>query len=394
MTAPREQLEVFRTGADQLVSDSELLAKLERGRALRIKYGCDPSAPDLHLGHTVPLEKLRQLQELGHTIVFLIGDFTALIGDPTGRSKTRPALSRDEVRANASTYTAQVGALLDPKRAEIRFNSEWMDRLSSVDFIRLASNQPVARMLEREDFRKRYQAGTSISIHEFLYPLVQAYDSVVLEADVELGGTDQTFNFLLGREIQRAYGQEPQVVLTMPLLEGLDGAAKMSKSLGNAVGIREAPEQMYGKVMSISDELLPRWIELLAPPEWGLVGPTAAANPRDLKAAFARRLVERFHGSQAAAAAEAHFDRVFRKHEAPADLEIVDVAALEARGCDVISLLVSLSLAESRGEARRLVQQGGVQVNKLRVESLDEWFPAGEHLIQVGKRRFAKVRIR
>jgi tyrosyl-tRNA synthetase len=394
MTSPRDQLEVFRTGAEQLVSEAELLAKLERGRPLRIKYGCDPSAPDLHLGHSVPLDKLRQFQELGHTIIFLVGDFTALIGDPTGRAKTRPALSRDQVRANASTYTEQVGVLLDSSRAEVRFNSEWMDRLAVADFIRLASHQPVARMLERDDFRKRFQTGTSISIHEFLYPLVQAYDSVVLEADLEFGGSDQTFNFLLGREIQRAYGQEPQVVLTMPLLEGLDGTAKMSKSLGNAIAIREAPEEMYGKVMSISDALLPRWIRLLARPDWGLGEPTAGANPRDLKAALARRLVERFHGLEAARAAESHFDRVFRRHEAPADLETVEVAALDPRGCDVVSLLVGAGLAASRGEARRLVQQGGVRLDEKRVESLEQWFRPGEHLVQVGKRRFLRARIR
>jgi tyrosyl-tRNA synthetase len=398
MTTPREQLAVFRSGAEQLVSEEELLAKLARGRPLRIKYGCDPSAPDLHLGHAVPLHKLRQLQELGHTIIFLVGDFTALIGDPTGRSKTRPPLSREQVRANASTYTEQVGALLDSSRAEIRFNSEWMDRMSPAEFVRLASHQPVARMLERDDFRKRFQSGTSISIHEFLYPLVQAYDSVVLEADVEFGGSDQTFNFLLGREIQRAYGQEPQVVLTMPLLEGLDGAAKMSKSLGNAIAIRDAPEEMYGKVMSISDALLPRWVQLLALPEWGLGGRVEAlargdGNPRDLKAALARRLVERFHGPDAGAAAEAHFDRVFRQHRAPADLEVLEIAALEPRGCDIVSLLVAAGLATSRGDARRLVQQGGVRLDEKRVREPDHWAACGEHVLQAGKRRFVRVRI-
>jgi tyrosyl-tRNA synthetase len=392
MITPREQLAVFREGTEQLVSEEELVAKLERGRPLRIKYGADPSAPDLHLGHTVSLEKLRQLQQLGHTIIFLIGDFTALIGDPTGRSKTRPPLSRETVRANASTYTEQVGALLDPRRAEIRFNSEWMDRMSSADFVRLASHQPVARMLERDDFRKRFQAGTSISVHEFLYPLVQAYDSVVLEADVELGGTDQTFNFLLGREIQRAYGQEPQVVLTLPLLEGLDGGAKMSKSLGNAVGIRDAPQEMYGKVMSISDALLPRWIQLLARPEWAL-GAVASANPRDLKAALARRLVERFHGAEAGKAAEAHFDRVFRQHRPPSDLEALEVAALGPKGCDIVSVLVSAGFAASRGEGRRLVQQGGVRLDEKRIEAADHWVAPGEHVLQAGKRRFARIRI-
>ncbi|HXZ85484.1 MAG TPA: tyrosine--tRNA ligase [Myxococcota bacterium] len=390
MSSPRDQLEVFRAGAEQLVSEAELLAKLERGRPLRIKYGCDPSAPDLHLGHTVGLSKLRRLQELGHTIIFLIGDFTALIGDPSGRSKTRPALSREQVRANASTYTEQVGALLDTRRAEIRFNSEWMDRLSSADLVRLASHQPVARMLERDDFRKRFQAGSSISIHEFLYPLVQAYDSVVLEADVELGGTDQTFNFLLGREIQRAYGQEAQVVLTLPLLEGLDGSAKMSKSLGNAIGVREAPEEMYGKVMSISDALLPRWLALLGEPGWNL---PSSGNPRDLKAALARQLVERFHGADAGRAAEAHFDRVFRQHRAPEELETFELPASEARGCELLAALVASGLAASRGEGRRLVQQGGLRVDEQRIESPDHWLTPGEHVLQAGKRRFARVRV-
>ena len=398
MTAPREQLEVFRANAEQLVSEEELLAKLGSGRSLRIKFGCDPSAPDLHLGHTVALEKLRQLQQLGHTIIFLVGDFTAMIGDPTGRSKTRPALSRDQIAANARTYTEQIGALLDPSKAEIRFNSEWMDELGAADFIRLASHQPVARMLERDDFRKRYQAGTSISIHEFLYPLVQAYDSVVLRADVEFGGSDQTFNLLLGREIQRAYGQEPQVVLTVPLLEGLDGSAKMSKSLGNAVGIRDEPQDMYGKVMSIPDSLLPRWIRLLAAPEWGLASAAAGlgqgeGNPRDVKAALARRLVERFHGARAGAAAEEHFDRVFRQHRAPEEIETFEVPAQEVRGCDLVGALVATRLAGSRGEARRLIQQGGVRVGDGRVDQLDHWLGAGEHVIQAGKRRFARVRI-
>jgi tyrosyl-tRNA synthetase len=391
MTTPREQLEVFRAGAEQLVSEEELLAKLERGRPLRIKYGCDPSAPDLHLGHTVGLGKLRQLQQLGHTIIFLIGDFTALIGDPTGRSKTRPALSREQVQANAATYTAQVGVMLDPSKAEIRFNSEWMDRLGSADLIRLASHQPVARMLERDDFRKRYQAGSSISIHEFLYPLVQAYDSVVLEADVELGGTDQTFNFLLGREIQRAYGQEAQVVLTLPLLEGTDGSAKMSKSLGNAIGIRDAPQEMYGKVMSISDGLLPRWVQLLGPPDGDLPD---MGNPRDRKAALARRLVGRFHGPEAAAVAEAHFDRVFRQHRAPDELATFELSAAGPEGCEILGVLVETGLATSRGEARRLIQQGGLRADDRRVESPDHWLPAGEHVLQAGKRRFARVRIR
>jgi len=399
LTSARQQLAVFRENAEQLVSEEELLAKLARGQPLRIKYGCDPSAPDLHFGHTVALEKLRQLQQLGHTVIFLVGDFTAMIGDPTGRSRTRPALSREQVAANAQTYTDQLGVVLDPGRAEIRFNSEWMDRLSAADFVRLASHQPVARMLEREDFRKRYQAGISISIHEFLYPLVQAYDSVVLRADVEFGGSDQTFNLLLGREIQRAYGQEPQVVLTVPLLEGLDGNAKMSKSMGNAVGIRDEPRDMYGKVMSIPDALLPRWIQLLAPPEWGLAAALDAlgkgeGSPRDLKATLARKLVERFHGGEAGTAAEEHFDRVFRQHRTPEEIETFEIAAQGPQGCDLVGALVAAGLASSRGDARRLIQQGGVRVGEARIDQTDLRLGVGDHVLQAGKRRFARVRVK
>ena len=328
--AVAEQVEVFGARSEALVSIQELASRLGKRRPLRVKFGCDPSAPDLHLGHTVALRKLRELQDLGHTVIFLVGDFTAMIGDPTGRSRTRPALTRDEVKRNAQTYTDQVSAVLDTERVELRFNSEWMDRMSATEMIRLASHQPVARMLERDDFKQRFASGTSIAIHEFLYPLVQAYDSVALEADVELGGTDQPFNLLLGREIQRAYGQEPQIVLTMPLLQGTDGIEKMSKSLGNAIGIRERPEEMYGKTMSIPDVLLPRWLELLTTPESGLdqLRSELAAgrgNPRDVKAALARAIVERFHGREAAEAAEAHFDRVFRQHRAPADVELLEV---------------------------------------------------------------------
>jgi tyrosyl-tRNA synthetase len=381
-----------------LISAEELAAKLGSGRPLRIKYGCDPSAPDLHLGHTVPLDKLRQLQELGHTIVFLVGDFTAMIGDPTGRNKTRAPLTRGEVRRNAETYTTQIGSVLDVDNIEIRFNTEWMDVIPVAEFIRLASHQPVARMLERDDFKRRFQGGVSIAIHEFLYPLVQAYDSVALRADVEIGGTDQLFNLLLGREIQRAYGQEAQVVLTVPLLEGTDGAEKMSKSLGNAIGIRESAEEMYGKTMSISDSLLVRWIDLLAKPEWEL-GTSGSAvrektlNPRDLKAALARALVTRFHGQPAAAAAELHFSRVFREHRAPDEVPVVERQAEEARGLSLVDALIAVGFAQSRSEARRLVSQGGVRVREVRASDADVFLSPGDHLIQAGKRRFALLRI-
>lgn len=393
-----EQVEAFRGRTVDLVSAGELAAKLARGRPLRIKYGCDPSAPDLHLGHTVPLDKLRQLQELGHTIVFLVGDFTAMIGDPTGRSKTRAPLTREAVKQNSETYTAQVSSVLDVDRVEIRFNSEWMDTLTTAEFIRLASHQPVARMLERDDFKRRFHGGISIALHEFMYPLVQAYDSVALRADVELGGTDQTFNLLLGREIQRAYGQEPQIVLTVPLLEGTDGADKMSKSLGNAIGIREPAEEMYGKTMSIPDALLERWIGLLARPEWELDGKLAsvregALNPRDLKAALARALVARFHGSAAGEAAEQHFNRVFREHRAPEGLPIVEKQVADPRGLLLIDALIALGFAQSRSEARRLVSQGGVRVDDARVDDDDSYLGHGDHLVQAGKRRFARLRL-
>jgi tyrosyl-tRNA synthetase len=388
----------FRARVVDLVAETELEARLRKGGPLRVKYGCDPSAPDLHLGHTVPLDKLRQLQELGHTIIFLIGDFTAMIGDPTGRNKTRAPLTRESVTLNAQTYTEQVSAVLDTSRIEIRFNSEWMDEMRPAEFIRLASQQTVARMLERDDFKRRYQGGVPIAIHEFLYPLVQAYDSVALRADMELGGTDQLFNLLLGREIQRAYGQEPQIVMTVPLLEGIDGSEKMSKSLGNAIGIREPPTEIYGKTMSIPDELLPRWIELLARDEWHLRDRLAALragelNPRDLKAELASRLVERFHGAAAARDAEDHFDRVFRQHRAPEGIPTVDVPAEQPAGVRLVDALVAVGFSSSRSEARRLIGQGGVRVREARAADLDAWLPPGEHLVQAGKRRFARIRV-
>ena len=400
MTLPVEQqMDVFRTRTVDLVSEEELTERLGRGKPLRIKYGCDPSAPDLHLGHTVPLDKLRQLQDLGHTIIFLVGDFTAMIGDPTGRSKTRVPLTSDAVAKNAETYTSQVSCVLDVNRIEIRFNSEWMDRMSVAELIRLASHQPVARMLERDDFKRRFQTGVSIAIHEFLYPLVQAYDSVALRADVEVGGTDQLFNLLLGREIQRAYGQEPQIVLTVPLLEGTDGAEKMSKSLGNAIGIRDAPEEMYGKTMSIPDALLERWVELLGRPEWNLgqfleaIG-TERRNPRDLKAALARALVGRFHGQAAAASAEEHFERVFREHRAPNEVPEVELQVTDARGMPLVDALVEVGFAKSRSEARRLVAQGGVRIDEIRASDAEAYLRAGSHLVQAGRRRFARLHLR
>ena len=390
-------LEIFRAGCVELVSEPELAERLAAGRPLRIKYGCDPSAPDLHLGHTVPLDKLRLFQELGHTIIFLVGDFTAMIGDPSGRSRTRPALSREQVRENAETYTEQIRTVLDVDRAEVRYNSEWMDRLSPADFIRLMSCYPVARMLERDDFKKRFQGGVSISIHEFLYPLVQGYDSVALEADVEVGGTDQTFNMLVAREIQRAYDKTPQIVITFPLLVGTDGSEKMSKSVGNAIGLTEPPEEIYGKTMSIPDSLLVRWIQLLAHPESDLRRrlqdlEEGRGNPRDAKAALARELVARFHDRRAAERAEAHFDRVFRQHQPPDEVERVDLGPAP-EGLEIIEVLARCGFAASRGAARRLIGQGGVRVDGQRVDDAAGRLEPGEYLLQVGKRRFARVRL-
>jgi tyrosyl-tRNA synthetase len=390
-TDVERQVEVFRELTDQLVSEAELVERLKRRRSLRIKLGCDPSAPDLHLGHSIVLDKLRALAELGHTIIFLVGDFTAMIGDPSGRSRTRPALARDEIERNAETYRDQVSLILDVASTELRFNSEWMDSMTPADLIRLASHQPVARMLERDDFKTRFRGGESIAIHEFLYPLVQAYDSVALEADVEIGGTDQLFNLLLGREIQRAYGQDPQIVLTTPLLEGTDGVEKMSKSVGNAIGFRDPPEEIYGKVMSISDALLPRWIRLL--PWTDLPEPDAAAHPRDLKARLASRIVERFHGAEAARAAEDHFDRLFRQKAPPEDLPEVPVSCSDPAGIGIGDLLQSVGFASSASEAKRLVAQGGVRVDQERLSDAAATVPRGEHLLQVGKRRFARVRV-
>ncbi len=381
-----EQIDVFGRDTVDLVSEDDLRAKLALGRPLRIKQGFDPSAPDLHLGHTVGLSKLRELQDAGHTIVFLVGDFTAMIGDPSGRNKTRPALSREQVRANARTYTEQVNAVLDVSRTEIRFNSEWMDDMSSADMIRLAAKQTVARMLERDEFERRYKRGVAISIHEFLYPLVQAYDSVALEADVEIGGTDQLYNMLLGRDIQRDYGQSAQVVMTLPLLEGTDGVEKMSSSLGNGIGVRLPAPDMYGKVMSIPDAVLPSWMRLLK-------GSGPENDPRAAKAALARQLVARFHGEARAAEAEAHFDRVFRQKKAPEELPEVQIRRDSNTDPLLIEVIEAAGFASSRSEARRLIRQGGVRLDEGRVEDAEARVAAGRHLLQVGKRRFARISV-
>jgi tyrosyl-tRNA synthetase len=397
------QLEAIRHGAVEFFGEDELRERLRavlagRRGPLRVKLGLDPSAPDLHLGHSVVLAKLRGFQELGHTPIFLVGDFTARIGDPSGRKKTRPPLTPEQIEKNAATYVEQAAQLLDVETAEIRWNGEWMDRMAPGDWVRLCSRYTVARLLERDDFAKRYAAGDPISVHEFLYPFAQAYDSVALEADVELGGTDQTFNLLMAREIQRSYGQMPQAVVTLPLLVGTDGVEKMSKSLGNHVGIHEAPEEIYGKVMSISDDLMREWYERLeVGPGDGAAGPWVAlegGDPLALKQQLAAALVARFAGAEAAPRAAEHFHRVIQRKEAPEDLPEtrLEVGPDGQRG--LLELLVALELVGSNSEARRLVGQGAVQLDGERVRDAALRLEPGSYLIKVGKRRFSRLALR
>ncbi len=399
ITAPVEsQLALLGRGAIDLISRVDLAERLRTGRPLRVKAGFDPTAPDLHLGHTVLLTKLRQFQELGHHVIFLIGDFTGMIGDPTGKSATRPPLTREQVAANAETYRQQVFRVLDASRTEVAFNSTWFDRMSAADMIRLAGTHTVARMLERDDFSKRYRSEQPIAIHEFLYPLVQGYDSVALRADVELGGTDQTFNLLMGRELQRQHGQAPQIVLTMPLLEGLDGVNKMSKSLGNYIGITDAPADMFGKLMSVSDELMWRYLELLSLQSTDVISRWRAEvadgrNPREVKVELGREIVTRFHGEAAALAAIEAFDARFRRDEVPADLVEIEIAA-GASGMAFPTLLKAAGLVSSTSDAIRLIGQGAVKVDGERLEDKGRVLAQGASaLLQVGKRRFARVRL-
>jgi tyrosyl-tRNA synthetase len=391
-------IETIRRGCDELIVEEELVRKLATGRKLRVKLGLDPTAPDLHLGHTVVINKLRHFQELGHQVQFLIGDFTGMIGDPTGKNQTRPPLSREQILANAQTYRDQVFKILDPDATQILFNSEWSDKLGAEGMVRLASRYTVARLLERDDFSKRMKSNQPIAVHELLYPLMQGYDSVAMKADVELGGTDQKFNLLVGRELQKQYGQEPQIIITMPLLEGLDGKEKMSKSLGNYVGIAEAPREIFGKLMSISDELMWRYIELLSFEPLATVrkwkdGVAAGANPRDVKARFASEIVARFHGVAAAEAAEADFARRFREGELPDDMPEITVKA-PADGLLVGHLLKQAGLTPSVSEAQRMVEQGAVKVDGERVSDRSLRFPPGAVLVvQVGKRKFARVTV-
>jgi tyrosyl-tRNA synthetase len=396
-----EQIGLIERGTVDLLSREDLVAKLKRSREtgvpLRVKAGFDPTAPDLHLGHTVLIQKLKHFQDLGHQVLFLIGDFTGMIGDPTGKSETRKPLTRADVARNAETYKAQIFKILDPARTEVVFNSTWLNALTSEDFIKLASQLTVARMLEREDFKVRFESQRPISIHEFLYPLIQGYDSVALRADVELGGTDQRFNLLMGRDLQRVWGQEPQVVITLPLLEGLDGVNKMSKSLGNYIGITETADDIYGKVLSVSDVLMFRYYELLSDLSAAeiddLKGEMAAGrlHPKAVKQQLARELAARFHGSDAAAKAEENFERVFSQHALPED---IPEKTIRAEGEIALPrLLVETGLVASTSEARRLIGQNAVTVDGEKITDADHHLPArGEALLKVGKRRFCRVR--
>lgn len=394
----QETLAQLRYGADELLLESELIKKLSESRPLIIKAGFDPTAPDLHLGHTVLINKLKQFQDVGHRIQFLIGDFTAMIGDPTGKNVTRKPLSREAVLENAKTYQEQVFKILDPEKTEIKFNSTWMGAMSSAELIQLAAKHTVARMLERDDFHKRYKGGQPIAIHEFLYPLIQGYDSVVMQADVELGGTDQKFNLLMGRHLQEIYGQKPQVVLTMPILEGLDGVQKMSKSLNNYIGIADAPDDMFGKIMSVSDELMWRYFELLsfrpmAEIEKWRHEARNGANPRNFKVALGQEIVARFHGEPAAKSALESFEARFQRGALPDEIDEIRIK-VDVNGIGIANLLKNAGLVESTSEAMRMVKQGAVKIDGERLEDPKAVIlaPSG-HVYQVGKRKFAKIEI-
>ncbi len=394
-----EAFAVIRRGTDEILVEDALREKLEKGRPLRVKAGFDPTAPDLHLGHTVLINKLRQFQELGHEVLFLIGDFTGMIGDPTGKNVTRKPLSRDEVLDNARTYEEQIFRILDPERTLVVFNSSWMGEMRAADLVALAAKHTVARMLERDDFSKRFASGQAIAIHEFLYPLVQGYDSVALKADVELGGTDQKFNLLVGRQLQQAYGQEPQVVITMPILEGLDGVQKMSKSLGNYIGITDPPDEMFGKVMSISDELMWRYFELLSARPMSEIEAWRRAvlegeNPRDVKFRLAEELVARFHDASSARCAREAFIARFQRGALPDEMPELDVAAPAGEALAIGNLLKEAGLVKSTSEALRLISQGAVRIDGVRIEDRALAIPRGEaHVYQVGKRRVARIRL-
>jgi len=398
MASIEDSLQIIKRGCDELLLEAELVEKLKRGKPLRIKAGFDPTAPDLHLGHTVLINKLRQFQELGHEVMFLIGDFTGMIGDPTGKNVTRKPLSRDDVIENAKTYEQQIYKILDPEKTLVMFNSSWMGAMSSAELIQLAAKHTVARMLERDDFSKRYNGGQPIAIHEFLYPLIQGYDSVAMKADVELGGTDQKFNLLVGRELQKHYGQEPQVVLTMPILEGLDGVQKMSKSLGNYIGIAEPPSEMFGKLMSVSDDLMWRYIELLSFESLDTVRQwkrdiEGGRNPRDIKVTFAQEIISRFHDRAAAEKALADFEARFRQGAIPDDIPELTLDGGEA-GLPVTQLLKVAGLVASTSEAMRQIEGGGVRLDGAKVVDKGLLVAKGSTVVaQVGKRKYARVTV-
>jgi tyrosyl-tRNA synthetase len=399
MSAVNEALEQIKRGAEEILVEEELKTKLARGKPLRIKAGFDPTAPDLHLGHTVLINKLRQFQDLGHEVLFLIGDFTGMIGDPTGKNTTRPPLTRDAVIENARTYEQQIFKILDPEKTLVMFNSSWMNEMSTAELIQLAAKHTVARMLERDDFSKRYKGGQPIAVHEFLYPLIQGYDSVAMKADVELGGTDQKFNLLVGRELQKAFGQEQQVVLTMPLLEGLDGVQKMSKSLGNYIGIDEPAEEMFGKLMSISDELMWRYFELLSfRPLSEIAGfkqqVEEGTNPRDIKFLLCEEIITRFHDQAAADKAKEAFIARFQKGAMPDEMPELELVA-EDGNLAIANLLQQAELVKSTSEAMRMIKQGAVRIDGERVEDSKLSLASGtKHVYQVGKRRFARVSVK
>ena len=398
MSSVSEALDLIKRGTEEILIESELLDKLKTGRSLRIKAGFDPTAPDLHIGHTVLINKLRQFQDLGHEVLFLIGDFTGMIGDPTGKSATRPPLTRDEVIENARTYEQQIFKILDPEKTLVMFNSSWMNDMSSAELIELAARHTVARMLERDDFSKRYQSGQSISIHEFLYPLIQGYDSVAMKADVELGGTDQKFNLLVGRELQKQYQQPQQTVITMPILEGLDGVQKMSKSLNNYIGVSEAPDEMFGKLMSISDDLMWRYFELLS------FRPTSeiegfrqeianGKNPRDIKFLLGEELVARFHNETAANQARENFIARFQQGAMPEDMPEMTLTVPDGV-LPIANVLRDAGLTSSTSEAMRMIRQGAVKIDGEKVEDPKQEIAKGTtHVFQVGKRRFARVTV-
>ncbi len=398
MSLLQESLDLIKRGCEEILLESALVDKLKQGRPLRIKAGFDPTAPDLHLGHTVLINKLRQFQDLGHEVMFLIGDFTGMIGDPTGKNSTRPPLTRDEVIENAKSYEQQIFKILEPEKTLVMFNSSWMNGMSAADLIQLAARHTVARMLERDDFHKRYTGGAAIAIHEFLYPLIQGYDSVAMKADVELGGTDQKFNLLVGRELQKQYGQEPQVVITMPILEGLDGVQKMSKSLGNYIGISDPAEDMFGKLMSVSDELMWRYLELLSFRPMSEIESwrkqvDEGVNPRDIKIRLAEELVARFHGSEAAVKAHEAFVSRFRHGALPENPPRV-VLNVDSDSLPIANLLKDAGLTSSTSEALRMIKQGAVRIDGERIEERGLAIPSGStHVFQVGKRRVAEVQL-